>query len=239
MKHTPRDDFENAQPLPDFRHYLSENKPLSVRFTEAILDSKFVFRSIMGAGLAIAGVAVADIKYGSHNFTKTLTCDVSYIDTERNQLVKVTHNSSQKTMLTVFHGCAQVLESIDGEARTFVDYTSNSGVVIPGLNIIDGSPMSLGLKGAQLSEGNANDRLAAAKEENQSNRRWLVENYMRIAGQTYALENIQFQYHQAGYTISDKMEYTVSDIGYWFEEKGREASNIMGRLMGAPNQSPN
>ena len=82
MKHAPPKEFENAEPLTDFRYFLSENQPLHVRFFKAVIDSKIIFRTLMGTGLTVAGVAAADVAWGGHDLTQVLSCNVSYIDTE-------------------------------------------------------------------------------------------------------------------------------------------------------------
>ena len=227
MKPAHPDEFKDAEPIVDFRYYLPRNHPLHVRLAKKIINETFLTRPFLAACLAVAGISAADVVWGSHDFTKIVKCDVSYIDTTKNELIKKTYNTSRKTMITAFDGCAQALNSIDGEDRVFAGYTSSSGVVIPGLNIIDGSPESVGLNGAPLTETDPQKRLEEAKAVNAQERRWLVEEYMRIAGKTYAGENAQFMNAQAGYAISDKVEDTVNNIGHWFDDQKTQAGQAI------------
>jgi hypothetical protein len=230
MKYIPRKDFEGAEPVIDFRHYFAENHPLHVRFAKAALDSKYIFRGVLGSGLAIAGAAIADINWGSHSLTNILTCEVSYINVKQNQLIEVMHNTSHKSMVTALEGCGEVLQSIDGETRTFVSYSFNSGTVIPGLNLIEGVPESIGLRGQVTVGEEEGQNLAGAIAQNRQDQRYVVQNYIEIAGHGYSLENLQYRFHQAQYAVSDKVKYTLDDIGYWFDDRHRELSDRLSRL---------
>ena len=236
MKYVHPDELKSAEPITDFRYLLKDRQPLGVRFFKAMIGSKWVFRSVVGAGLATAGLASADVMWGSHNLTNVMNCNVSYLDTERQKLVEVMYNSSNKSMTNTLAGCGQALSRIDGEKRIFVSYVSDSGTVIPGLNILDGMPESVGLRTTIIADEEPQAQLTEAIATNKMEQRYLVQNYMRIAGQSYSGENVQFAMNSAGYAVSDKIKYTIDDIGYWFEDRGNEARDMWNRLW---TQSPN